>query len=67
MKKFEIAIDNDREYVIKTPVKNEYMLRTLDFGGILTVVDPERFIEALYQGVGSAKAFGCGLMLVRRA
>jgi len=67
VKEFEIAIDNDREYVIKTPVKNEYMLRTLDFGGILTVVDPERFIEALYQGVGTAKAFGCGLMLVRRA
>jgi CRISPR system Cascade subunit CasE len=39
---------------------------TVDFTGQLTVVDPEAFRAALQQGVGSAKAFGCGLLLIRR-
>ena len=38
---------------------------TIDFTGVLTVTDPDRFEEALFQGVGSAKSFGCGLLLVR--
>lgn len=39
---------------------------TLDFRGFLEVTDAERFKSALAQGIGSAKAFGCGLVLVRR-
>ena len=40
---------------------------TLDFKGVLVVTDPEKFIEeSLYKGIGPAKGFGCGLMLVRR-
>jgi len=40
---------------------------TLDFNGILTVTDPDTFIEkCLFMGIGPAKGFGCGLMLVRR-
>ncbi len=42
-------------------------LSTLDFEGELSVTDPEIFLPALLKGIGSAKAFGCGLMLVRRA
>lgn len=38
---------------------------TLDFEGLLTVVDPTAFEQALRQGVGPAKSFGCGLMLVK--
>jgi len=30
------------------------------------VTEPERFVEALSAGLGKAKGFGCGLMLVRR-
>ncbi|XSG84496.1 MAG: type I-E CRISPR-associated protein Cas6/Cse3/CasE [Methylohalobius sp. ZOD2] len=42
-------------------------LSTLDFAGIVTVTDPAKFIEeTLCKGIGPAKAFGCGLMLVRR-
>lgn len=40
---------------------------TVDFQGILTVTDPEQFRTALFSGIGKAKAFGCGLMLIRRA
>lgn len=41
-------------------------LSTLDFEGELRVTDPEVFLPALLHGVGPAKAFGCGLLLVRR-
>jgi len=39
---------------------------TIEFNGLLTVTDPEGFQQALYYGIGPAKAFGCGLLLVRR-
>lgn len=42
-------------------------ISTIDFTGMLTVTDPDLFEEALYTGVGPAKSFGCGLLLVRRA
>jgi CRISPR system Cascade subunit CasE len=41
-------------------------LSTLDFDGLLTVTEPERFLSILYEGMGPAKSFGCGLMLIRR-
>ncbi|MGH8457964.1 MAG: type I-E CRISPR-associated protein Cas6/Cse3/CasE [Nevskiales bacterium] len=38
---------------------------TVDFSGVLTIVNPESFGKALFAGIGCAKAFGCGLMLVK--
>ncbi len=38
----------------------------LDFDGLLEVRDPERFLASVRHGFGKAKAFGCGLMLIRR-
>jgi CRISPR system Cascade subunit CasE len=38
----------------------------LDFEGVLEVREPERFIGSISEGFGRAKAFGCGLMLIRR-
>jgi len=40
---------------------------SLDFEGILEVTDSARFSRTLYEGIGPEKAFGCGLLLVRRA
>ena len=40
---------------------------TLDFEGVLTASDPDAFLAAIAHGFGAAKAYGCGLMLVRRA
>lgn len=34
--------------------------------GELMITNPELFQLALFNGLGHAKAFGCGLMLVRR-
>ena len=39
---------------------------SVDFEGEIEVTDPVPFVEALFKGIGRAKAFGCGLMLVRR-
>ncbi|PIX83187.1 MAG: type I-E CRISPR-associated protein Cas6/Cse3/CasE [Nitrospirae bacterium CG_4_10_14_3_um_filter_70_108] len=38
---------------------------TLDFEGVLTITDADRFVDVLFRGLGPAKAFGCGLLLVR--
>lgn len=39
---------------------------TVRFDGLLRITDPDSFREALIRGIGPAKAFGCGLMLVKR-
>jgi len=39
---------------------------TVRFDGLLRITDPEAFRETLTRGIGPAKAFGCGLMLVKR-
>ena len=39
---------------------------TLDFEGLLTVSDPGTFLSSIVRGFGAAKAYGCGLMLIRR-
>lgn len=39
----------------------------IDLSGRLEVEDPDIFIASVAKGFGRARAFGCGLMLVRRA
>ena len=46
--------------------RNWIGLSTLDLSGMLKVTDPELLTRALFQGVGPAKSFGCGLFMVRR-
>ncbi|BBP03779.1 type I-E CRISPR-associated protein Cas6/Cse3/CasE [Sulfuriferula plumbiphila] len=41
-------------------------LVTATFEGVLRVRDPDRLAALLANGIGPAKAFGCGLLLVRR-
>lgn len=47
--------------------KGEIRISTLDLAGRFRIENPEALKAALYSGVGHAKAFGCGLMLVRPA
>jgi CRISPR system Cascade subunit CasE len=42
-------------------------ITVVDFKGRLTVRDPKKFVESITRGIGPAKVFGCGLMLIRRA
>ncbi len=39
----------------------------IDIEGVIEVADPPVFLARLSQGFGRAKAFGCGLMLIKRA
>jgi len=39
---------------------------SVDFTGELQITDPEKFRQTLFQGMGRSKAFGCGLLMVRR-
>jgi CRISPR system Cascade subunit CasE len=39
----------------------------IEYTGAFAVTDPDRLKAALFKGIGKAKAYGCGLMLVRRA
>jgi len=39
---------------------------SLDYQGLAEVTDPQRLRQALLEGVGHSKGFGCGLLLVRR-
>lgn len=41
-------------------------LVTVTFEGVLKVTDPAQLTRLLMNGIGPAKAFGCGLLLVRR-
>ena len=45
--------------------RGELRFSTVDFSGSLSVVDPAALRTALFNGVGHAKAFGCGLLLIR--
>ncbi len=55
-------------HVMRMPKEGRTMsIGVLDYQGVLEVTDPASFTTMLNAGVGRAKAFGCGLMLVRRA
>ena len=74
---FEIALTNEEESQCKLQIdayeqskvaKRDHNIRfsAVDFSGELMVTNPELFQSALLNGLGHAKAFGCGLLLVRR-
>ena len=69
---FRIASNNVRvdgyqqHKLFKRKGTNPISLSTVDFNGILVVTEPDAFIEkCLFSGIGHAKGFGCGLMLVK--
>ena len=47
--------------------KSKLTLRTAAFEGILRVTNKDAFAAALTNGIGKAKAYGCGLMTIMRA
>lgn len=63
----QLEIDRDP---VRSPAarrRSTISASVLSFDGCLTVVEPELFLENLARGFGRARAFGCGLMLIRRA
>lgn len=63
----EVRADGYRqERFYKAKGKHHVNISTVDFTGLLTVTDPDLFRNALYRGIGPAKGYGCGLLMVRR-
>lgn len=57
-----------QQHRIKRNNRKSYIqFSSLDYNGILSVTDSNRFYHALINGIGRSKAFGCGLILVKRA
>lgn len=61
-----LRIDGYRQHrLFKKGKEHPIRFSTLDFQGLLTVKDSAIFVHALCQGIGPAKGFGCGLMMVK--
>ena len=63
----EVGIDGYAQHQIGRAKSSPMAFSTLDFEGVLTVEDPSQLLPAILRGFGAAKAYGCGLMLIRRA
>jgi CRISPR system Cascade subunit CasE len=61
-----IAVDGYQRMRLPRGGKSAIVFGQLDLEGVLEVSDPARFVAALAHGFGRARAFGCGLMLIRR-
>ncbi|MCC3246307.1 type I-E CRISPR-associated protein Cas6/Cse3/CasE [Methylocystis sp. WRRC1] len=64
----EIEIDGyDQLNIARGDGRAPISVSALNFEGHLVVTEPQKFLRALAAGFGRARAFGCGLMLIRRA
>jgi CRISPR system Cascade subunit CasE len=61
-----VAVDGYEPLTIRGGAKDALRLSVLEFDGILTVREPDRFLAKLASGFGRGKSFGLGLMLLRR-
>ena len=62
-----IAVDGYEPLTIRHSAKNALRLSVIEFDGMLTVREPDIFLVKVARGFGRGKAFGLGLMLLRRA
>lgn len=63
----DLRVENHQFHSIRKPGdRNIRRFTSLDLHGRISVFDVDRFRDALMQGLGRAKAYGCGLLLVRR-
>ncbi|WP_395788243.1 type I-E CRISPR-associated protein Cas6/Cse3/CasE [Aquimonas sp.] len=62
-----LQVDSYLQHRFPRGNKAPISLSTVDISGVLEVRDPLAFSNALLRGIGHAKAFGCGLLLARRA
>ena len=64
----DVVIDGYRQHRIRrNGTASALTFSSLDFDGVLEVGDRSAFLAAIGSGFGAAKAYGCGLMLIRRA
>lgn len=56
-----------QEKLHKANHKQPISFTQVDFQGMLTVTNPELFLQRIYRGIGRSRSFGCGLMLIKRS
>jgi CRISPR system Cascade subunit CasE len=61
-----VRVDGYKPLTIRGNGKSALKLSVIEFDGLLTVSDPNIFLSKVARGFGRAKAFGLGLMLLRR-
>ncbi len=65
--KTQIRADSYRQHDFFRPRGNAHVrISSIDYSGILAVTEPDQFMNVFSAGIGPAKAFGCGLLLVKR-
>lgn len=42
------------------------IIRTVQFDGVLKVINPSEFLDVLMNGIGRGKSYGCGLLSIAR-
>ena len=57
----------DSYQALRVDPRRGMTIGVLDYEGELEVREPSAFLLAIRDGFGRAKAFGCGLMMIRRA
>ena len=63
----DVRIDGYQQNQVSRDASSHSMsFSTLDFQGALEVRKPEQFLACISNGFGASKAYGCGLMLIRR-
>jgi len=62
-----VRVDGYTQHRFTGKGRREIRISTFDMIGVMQVSDGDLLKKALFQGIGPAKAFGCGLLLVRRA
>jgi CRISPR system Cascade subunit CasE len=62
----DVRVDGYRQHRwIKPKTGHLIHFSTVEITGLLTVTDPQMLLQTLRQGIGPAKGFGCGLLLIR--
>jgi CRISPR system Cascade subunit CasE len=61
-----VSVDGYEPLTIRGAAKGALQLSVMEFDGMLTVRGPDSFLAKLALGFGRGKAFGLGLMLLRR-
>jgi len=62
----DLFIQGFHKYKFKKSDGSPVDFDSLDIRGVLEVSSPAVFVSTLYRGIGKARAYGCGLMLVSR-
>jgi len=62
-----VSVQSYRAVDIDRRSQRVIRLGILDLEGLIAVTEPALYLEALANGFGRGKAFGCGLMMIRRA